>query len=36
MTIITKSGKMVGCIKGYVVEDVVISKLKELKVIKEK
>lgn len=35
MTIITKSGKMAACIRGYVVEDVVISKLKELKIIKE-
>lgn len=36
MTIITKSGKLVGCIRGYVVEDVVIDKLKEFKLIKEK
>lgn len=36
MTLITKSGKLVGCIKGYVVEDTVINKLKEFKIIKEK
>lgn len=36
MTVITKSGKIVGCIRGYVTEDVVINKLKEFKLIKEK
>lgn len=36
MTIITKKGELVGCIKGYVVKDEVIKKFKELKIIKEK
>lgn len=35
MTVITKSGKFVDCIKGYVTEDVLVNKLKEYKIIKE-
>lgn len=34
LTVITKDGKLVGCIKGYVTEDVLISKLKEFKLVK--
>ena len=33
MTLITKKGKLVGCIKGYVTEDVLVKKLKEFKVL---
>lgn len=36
MTLITQKGKLVGCIKGYVNEEVLISKLKEYKVLKGK
>ena len=35
MTIISKSGKEVGCIRGYVTEDVVVEKLKEFGIIKK-
>lgn len=35
MTIITKGGKFVDCIRGYVPEDVVLTTLKEYKIIKE-
>ena len=34
MTLITKKGKLVGCIKGYVSEDYLVGKLKEYKVLK--
>ena len=34
MTIITKNGKLVDCIRGYVTEDTVVEKLKEYKIIK--
>ena len=33
LTLITKKGKLVGCIKGYVSEDKLVSKLKEYKVL---
>ena len=33
MTLITKKGKLVGCIKGYVTEDNLVNKLKEFKVL---
>lgn len=36
MTLITKSGKLAGCIRGYVTEDVVIDKLEELKILEDK
>ena len=36
MTLITQKGKLVGCIKGYVNESTLISKLKEYKVLKGK
>lgn len=36
MTIITKSGKFVDCIRGYVPEQTVLDMLKEYKIIKEK
>lgn len=35
MTIITKNGKFVDCIKGYVTEDNVLEMLKQYKIIKE-
>lgn len=35
MTLITRKGKLEGCIRGYVTEEVVIQKLKDLKIIKE-
>lgn len=35
MTIITKNGKLEACIKGYYNKDHIVSKFKELKVIKE-
>lgn len=35
MTIITKGGKFVDCIRGYVPEDEVLLKLKEYKIVKE-
>lgn len=34
LTVITKKGSLVGCIKGYVTEDVLVDKLVETKVIK--
>jgi len=34
MTIVTKKGELVGCIKGYVPEDLLIEKLKKFKVLK--
>jgi thiol-disulfide isomerase/thioredoxin len=33
MTLVTKKGKLVGCIKGYVNEDSLVKKLKEFKVL---
>ena len=33
LTLITKKGKLVGCIRGYVSEDKLVSKLKEYKVL---
>lgn len=36
LTVITKKGKLVGCIKGYVKEDVLVDKLIETKVIKRR
>lgn len=35
MTIITKEGKFVDCIKGYVTEDTVLDMLKQYKIVKE-
>ena len=35
MTIITKNGKFVDCIRGYVTEDTVLKMLKEYKIVKE-
>lgn len=35
MTLITKDGKLVDCIKGYVTEDEVVSLLKQYKIIKK-
>lgn len=35
MTIITKGGKFVDCIRGYVPKDVVLDTLKEYKIVKE-
>ena len=35
MTIITKSGEFVDCIRGYVTEDTVLDMLKEYKIVKE-
>lgn len=35
MTLITKSGKLVDCIRGYVTMDTVLEMLKEYKIIKE-
>lgn len=35
MTIITKSGDVVGCVRGYVTEDVLTKKLKEFGVLEE-
>lgn len=35
LTVITKSGELVGCIKGYVTEDVLTNKLKEFKLVKD-
>lgn len=35
MTLITKGGKLVDCIRGYVVKDEVVDKLSEYKIIKE-
>jgi thiol-disulfide isomerase/thioredoxin len=35
LTIITKKGELVGCIKGYVVEDTLLSKLKEFNLVKD-
>lgn len=34
MTIITKNGKLVGCLRGYYTDDVVVNKLKEFKLVK--
>ena len=34
MTVITRKGKLEGCIRGYVNEETVVNKLKELKIIK--
>lgn len=34
LTVITKKGSLVGCIKGYVTEDVLVDKLVETKLIK--
>lgn len=35
MTIITKGGKFVDCIRGYVPEETVLETLKEYKIVKE-
>ncbi|MCH5166782.1 MAG: hypothetical protein J1F35_02710 [Erysipelotrichales bacterium] len=35
MTIITKNGKFVDCIRGYVTEDTVLDMLREYKIVKE-